>query len=75
MNAKKLAKLVVIREGEVIGLDDCVFNGKYAFTVELISSKGEIFKIKRNVTPYNSSYLKILSTIKILRLKRIPMSI
>jgi hypothetical protein len=49
MKKKRLTRLLVIKDKDVIGLDDCLYNGKYAFTVELVSTKGELFRIKRNV--------------------------
>jgi hypothetical protein len=53
MHTKKLNKLVVIRDRDILGLNDSIFNGKNAFTIELISSKGEIFRIKRQVVLFN----------------------
>jgi CRP-like cAMP-binding protein len=53
MHTKKFNKLVIIKDKDVVGLDDCLCKGKYIYTVELISSKGEVFKIKRNVFIFN----------------------
>jgi hypothetical protein len=49
LKEKKVTKLLLIKDKDVIGLDDCLYNGKYTFTVELVSVKGEMYRIKRKV--------------------------
>jgi hypothetical protein len=42
-------KLVIIKNYDIVGLDDCVYNGKNLFSIECISLKGEYYKINIDV--------------------------
>ncbi len=48
-NEKVLMKLCIIKNNDIVGLDDCIIDDKNIFTVECISYKGEYFKILSDV--------------------------
>ena len=45
-------KLAIIKNFDIVGLDDCVYNGKNLFSIECISLKGEYYKINIDVEFY-----------------------
>jgi hypothetical protein len=49
MHAKRITRILIVKDKDVIGLDDCISGDRYAFSVELVSTKGELYRIKRNV--------------------------
>jgi CRP-like cAMP-binding protein len=49
MHEKKALKICIVKEREVIGLEDLVCQDTYGFSVECTSSEGEVFKITTQV--------------------------
>lgn len=49
MNEKRSIRISIVRNSDVLGLDDCLVDGKNIFTVSCISYKGEYFKIEYDV--------------------------
>ena len=50
MNERRNIRLSIVRNVDVIGLDDCILDGKNLFTVTCVSNKGEYFKIEYDVS-------------------------
>jgi len=48
MTLPKTAKIEIINETDIIGLDDIILENKFIFTIKLTSLKGEVFELKRN---------------------------
>lgn len=49
MNEKRNIRVAIIKNIDVIGLDDCIYDKKNYFTLECVSQKGEFFRIEHNV--------------------------
>jgi CRP-like cAMP-binding protein len=49
MSEKKFTKLSILKNSEVLGLKDFVMDGKYLFTIECLSTSGEVYEIKNEV--------------------------
>ena len=46
---KKYSKLFKIKDFDIIGLDDCIVNNSYSFSVECTSKIAELYRIHINV--------------------------
>ena len=49
MNQKNEFKVSIIKNFDVLGLDDTLYDKNYVFTVQCISPKAEYFKIDHKV--------------------------
>lgn len=49
MTEKMTVRLAIIKNFDIVGLEDSRFEDKYMFSVECISHKGEFFKIDNHV--------------------------
>jgi len=47
MTKPKIAKIEIIKDSDIIGLNDLILDNKYIFTIELTSLKGEIFELQK----------------------------
>jgi hypothetical protein len=52
MNEKKPLKICIIKDREIIGLDDYIYHDTYCYTVECTSSHGEVYQINIKVSLY-----------------------
>lgn len=48
MNKPIIAKIEIIKDNDIIGLNDIVIDHKFVFSIELVSLKGEIFELQKN---------------------------
>ena len=46
---RKYNKLAIIKDYDIIGLDDSIINNNYSFTVECTSNTAEYYRIHINV--------------------------
>jgi CRP-like cAMP-binding protein len=53
MNEKKHTKICIVKEREILGLDDYLFDDRYSFTVECVSTKGAIVTLDRKFVNKN----------------------
>jgi CRP-like cAMP-binding protein len=53
LNEKKYTKICIVKEREILGLDDYIFQDKYSFTVECLSNKGVVLVLDKNFVTYN----------------------
>lgn len=60
MTEKKLAKICIIKDKDIIGLDDMLFGDKSIFTIEVISQKAEVFELKNKVKKKKYFYFSFL---------------
>jgi len=49
MNERNPYSLGIIKDNETLGLEDCVYNGKYFISAECTSLTGEIFQVQSEV--------------------------
>jgi hypothetical protein len=53
LNEKKFTRISIIKDKDMIGLDDFIWDNKYGYTVEVISNKAEIICLNKKVNPSN----------------------
>jgi len=49
MTEKKQIRICIIKNFDIIGFEESVFDNKFIFSVESLSDKGEFFKINKEV--------------------------
>jgi hypothetical protein len=49
MHERKWIKLGRIKNSDIIGFEDFIFNNKYFFIIECVSERGEGFRIQNHV--------------------------
>jgi CRP-like cAMP-binding protein len=49
MSEKKSIRLSIIKNSDVIGLNDAIYKDKYLYNVECVSVKGEVFEMKSKI--------------------------
>lgn len=46
MNQKKVAKISIVKNTDILGLSDSIHRGKYIYSAECVSAQAEVFEIK-----------------------------
>ena len=49
MSEKIFTRINIIKDNDVIGLGDMIIDGKYIFSVDVISNKADIFQLSKKV--------------------------
>jgi CRP-like cAMP-binding protein len=47
MNEKKFTKICIVKDREILGLDDYIYQDRYSFTVQCVSTKGVVLVLDR----------------------------
>jgi len=60
MHEKRLFKLLIMKDNDIVGLKDIVINNKFICNVECLTTKGEAFSIEKKVTYIINKYTELI---------------